>query len=186
MWRKVDPARWIPNRFFRFRDFPYSKFEIRDFKANSELKVCAGGWIAKISLGITGLREIVSGLRNWRTPMGTLRFVQNTYVLLSGSSPFSLLGISFNFFHLTGLQNSRLFFFLLKISFQDSKSRLKIFARRRPFFRSLARSSWPKRKLAECLNLMPDSSDPSRCVWNSRHETQTQGDPLKNENSLNK
>ena len=39
-------------------------FGIRDLKANSELKVCAGSGIPKITLGITGLYKIVSGLRN--------------------------------------------------------------------------------------------------------------------------
>ena len=39
-------------------------FDILDVKANSELTVCAGGGIPKITLGITGLYKIVSELRN--------------------------------------------------------------------------------------------------------------------------
>ena len=45
------------------RDFPYLKLGIRDFKAksgrDSGLKVCAGGGMPKITLGITGLLEIL-------------------------------------------------------------------------------------------------------------------------------
>ena len=44
-------------------DFPYFKFGIRDLKAKSGrvlgLKVCTGGWTPKITLGITGLHEIL-------------------------------------------------------------------------------------------------------------------------------
>ena len=52
-------------RFFgkRGRDFPDFKLSIRDFKENSArvsgLKVCTGGAMPKITIGITGLREIL-------------------------------------------------------------------------------------------------------------------------------
>ena len=43
------------------RDFPYLRLGIRDFKAksgrDSGLKVCAGGGMPKVTLGITGLPE---------------------------------------------------------------------------------------------------------------------------------
>ena len=45
------------------RDFPYLRLGIRDFKAksgrDSGLKVCAGGGMPKVTLGITGLPEIL-------------------------------------------------------------------------------------------------------------------------------
>ena len=45
------------------RDLPYLRLGIRDFKAKSGrvwgLKVCAGGGERKITLGITGLPEIL-------------------------------------------------------------------------------------------------------------------------------
>ena len=45
------------------RDFPSLKLGIRDIKAKSGrgsgLKVCAGGGMPKIALGITGLLEIL-------------------------------------------------------------------------------------------------------------------------------
>ena len=51
------------NRFFGIRDFPHLRFDIRDYKAKSErdlgLKVCAGGGMPKIILGITGLHEVL-------------------------------------------------------------------------------------------------------------------------------
>ena len=47
----------------RGRDFPDLKLGIRDFKENSArdsgLKVCLGGAMPKITVGITGLREIL-------------------------------------------------------------------------------------------------------------------------------
>ena len=50
-------------RFFGIRDFPSLKLGIRDFTAksgrDSGLKVCAGGGMPKIALGITGLLEIL-------------------------------------------------------------------------------------------------------------------------------
>ena len=53
----------LPNRFLGTCDFPYFKFEIRDLKAKSGrglgLKVCTGSWTPKITLGITGLHEIL-------------------------------------------------------------------------------------------------------------------------------
>ena len=45
------------------RDFPYLRLGIRDLKVksgrDSGLKVCAGGGVPKITLGITGLPEIL-------------------------------------------------------------------------------------------------------------------------------
>ena len=53
----------VSNKFFGMRDFPYLRLGIRDFKANSGrdsgLKVCAGGGMPKVTLGITGLPEIL-------------------------------------------------------------------------------------------------------------------------------
>ena len=47
--------------FVGMRDFSYLRLGIRDFKAktgrDSGLKVCAGGGMPKITLGITGLPE---------------------------------------------------------------------------------------------------------------------------------
>ena len=52
------------NSFFGIQDFPYLKLGIRDLKAKSRrdsgLKVCAGGGTPKLTLGITGLHEILS------------------------------------------------------------------------------------------------------------------------------
>ena len=49
-------------RFFGIWDFPYFKLGVRDLKAksgrDSGLKVCAGGGIPKITLGIEGSNEI--------------------------------------------------------------------------------------------------------------------------------
>ena len=51
------------NRFFEIRDFPYLKLGIRDFKVksgrDSGLKVYTRGGMPKITLGITGLHEIL-------------------------------------------------------------------------------------------------------------------------------
>jgi len=53
----------VPNRFFGIRDFRYLKPGIRDLKEKSgrvsRLKVCTGGGMPKITLGITGLHEIL-------------------------------------------------------------------------------------------------------------------------------
>ena len=53
----------VSNKFFGMRDFPYLRLGIRDFKARSGrdrgLKVCAGGGMPKVTLGITGLPEIL-------------------------------------------------------------------------------------------------------------------------------
>ena len=61
----------VTNRFFGIRDFPYLKLGIRDLKAksgrDSGLKVYARGGMPKITLGITGLHEIlgrITGLKN--------------------------------------------------------------------------------------------------------------------------
>ena len=60
MYREV---RDIYDIFFGIRDFPHLKLGIRDLKAKSErdlgLKVCAGGGMPKITLGITGLHEVL-------------------------------------------------------------------------------------------------------------------------------
>ena len=52
----------VSNKFFGMRDFPYLRLGIRDFKGKSErdsrFKVCAGGGMPKVTLGITGLPEI--------------------------------------------------------------------------------------------------------------------------------
>ena len=57
------PTTRVPNRFSWIRDFPSLKLGIRNFKAksgrDSGLKVCAGGGMPKIALGITGLLEIL-------------------------------------------------------------------------------------------------------------------------------
>ena len=49
----------VLNKFFGIWEFPYLKIE--DFKAkserDSELKVCAGGGLPKITRGITRLQE---------------------------------------------------------------------------------------------------------------------------------
>ena len=51
----------VLNKFCWIRDFPHLKLGIRDFKAKSErdlgLKVCAGGAMPKITLGITGVKN---------------------------------------------------------------------------------------------------------------------------------
>ena len=53
----------VLNKFCGIRDFPHLKLGIRDFKAKSErdlgLKVCAGGGMRKITLGITELHEVL-------------------------------------------------------------------------------------------------------------------------------
>ena len=54
----------VSNKFFGMRDFPYLRLGIRGFKAaksgrDSGLKVCAGGGMLKVTLGITGLPEIL-------------------------------------------------------------------------------------------------------------------------------
>ena len=55
----------VLNKFFGIWEFPYLKLGIRDFKAksgqDSGLKVCAGGGLPKITLGITGLDEDLGG-----------------------------------------------------------------------------------------------------------------------------
>ena len=60
--RWQEPLVRVPSSSFGSRDFPYLKLGIRDFKENSgarsRLKLCAGGRIPKITLGITGLHEI--------------------------------------------------------------------------------------------------------------------------------
>ena len=51
----------INSKFFGMRDFPYLRLGIREFKGKSgrdlRLKVCAGGGMPKVTLGITGLPE---------------------------------------------------------------------------------------------------------------------------------
>ena len=57
------PAPRVPNRFFGTWDLHYLKLGIRDLKEKSgrvsRLKVCTGGGMPKITLGITELHEIV-------------------------------------------------------------------------------------------------------------------------------
>ena len=57
------------------RDFPHLRLGIRVSKAKSELasglKVCGGGGMPKITLGIT--RNFGSGSRDLKTLLGTLR-----------------------------------------------------------------------------------------------------------------
>ena len=71
------PLLRVPNRFSGIRDFPYLKLGIRDLKAksgrDSALKVRAGGGIPKITLWDYRItRNFGSGLRDWRTLLGTL------------------------------------------------------------------------------------------------------------------
>ena len=58
-----DTIMRVSNKFFGMRDFPYLRLGIRDFKGKSGrdlgLKVCAGGGMPKVTLGITGLPEIL-------------------------------------------------------------------------------------------------------------------------------
>ena len=53
----------VPNRFLGTRDLPYLNLGIQDLKAKSGrvsgLKLCAGGGMPKLTLGITGLDEIL-------------------------------------------------------------------------------------------------------------------------------
>ena len=55
------PFKRVLSKFFGIRDFPYLKLGIWGFKAksgrDSGLKVCAGGRMPKIFLGITGMHE---------------------------------------------------------------------------------------------------------------------------------
>ena len=64
----------VSNKFFGMRDFPYLRLGIRDLKAksgrDSGLKVCAGGGMPKVTLGIA--RNFGSGLRDRKTLLGTL------------------------------------------------------------------------------------------------------------------
>ena len=57
----------VYNKFFGMRDFPYLRLAIRDFKAksgrDSGLKVCEGGGVPKITLGITGLKNPIGDPR---------------------------------------------------------------------------------------------------------------------------
>ena len=56
-----DSRKSVSNKFFGKRDFPYLRLGIRDFKGKSGrdlgLKVCTGGGMPKVTLGITGLPE---------------------------------------------------------------------------------------------------------------------------------
>ena len=68
------------------RDFPYLKLGIRDFTANSGrdsgLKVCAGGGMPKITLGITGLLEILGRDYGIEKPYWEPLYVQHHAALL--------------------------------------------------------------------------------------------------------
>ena len=54
----------VLNRFYGIRDFPYLKLGIRDLRAKSRrdsgLKVCGRVRMPEMTLGITGLDEILS------------------------------------------------------------------------------------------------------------------------------
>ena len=54
----------VLNRFYGIRDFPYLKLGIRDLRAKSRrdsgLKVCGRVRMPEMTLGITGLHEILS------------------------------------------------------------------------------------------------------------------------------
>ena len=54
----------VLNRFYEIRDFPYLKLGIRELRAKSRrdsgLKVCGRVRMPKMTLGITGLHEILS------------------------------------------------------------------------------------------------------------------------------
>ena len=122
-------------------------FEIRDVKANSELTVCAGGGIPKITLGITGLYKIVSELRNWN-PLSNLskthRYCCQALVHFHFSAFSSIFPLNWT------AKQSVVFF-----------SQNQFSTREEPFLWELSRS-WPTWKSAGCLGLMPDSSDPYR------------------------
>ena len=66
--------------FFGTRDFPYLKLGIRDYKSKSGrvwgLKVCLGGGMAKITLGITGLHEILGRDTGLKYPIGDRTFLK--------------------------------------------------------------------------------------------------------------
>ena len=68
------------------QDFPYLRLGIRDFKAksgrDSGLKVCAGGGMPKVTLGITGLPEILGRDYGIEKPY----WVPSTSYLVSSSS----------------------------------------------------------------------------------------------------
>ena len=75
----ILPITRVPNRFFGIRDFPYLKLGIRDFEANSRqdsgVKVCAT-YDARNNPQDYGVgRKFGSGLRDWRTLLGTLNYV---------------------------------------------------------------------------------------------------------------
>ena len=73
----------VPNTFLGIRDSPYLKLGIWGFKAksgrNSGLKVCAGGGVPKITLGITGLK-IPNGDPLLRLQLGTLEVDSNLHI----------------------------------------------------------------------------------------------------------
>ena len=144
----------VANRFFGIRDLRYSKLGIRDLKENSELKVCAGGGIPKITLGITGLENYVGivELKPHSNLSKTHRCCCRALVHFHFSAFSSIFSLNW-----TAKQSV----FFRKTIFQHANSRLQIFARCRPFLGPLSRS-WPTRKSAGCLSLMPDSSDPYR------------------------
>ena len=64
----------VPNRFLGTRDLPYLNLGIQDLKAKSGrvsgLKLCAGGGMPKITLGITGLYEILGRITGFKNPIG--------------------------------------------------------------------------------------------------------------------
>ena len=76
----------VSNKFFGMRDSPYLRLGIRDFKAksgrDSGLKVCAGGGMPKVTLGITGLPQILGGDYGIEKPY----WVPSTSYLVNSSS----------------------------------------------------------------------------------------------------
>ena len=72
----------VLNRFYEIRDFPYLKLGIRELRAKSRrdsgLKVCGRVRMPEMTLGIT--RNFKSGLRDWRTLLGTLQWGESGIV----------------------------------------------------------------------------------------------------------
>ena len=80
--------------FFGIRDFPHLKLGIRDLKAKSErdlgLKVCAGGGMPKITLGITGLHEVLGRDYGTENPIGDPLRMKACFLRVSITDPPSL------------------------------------------------------------------------------------------------
>ena len=80
----------VLNRFFGIRDFPHLKLGIWDFKAKPErdlgLKVFVGGGMPNITLGITGLHEVL-GLRVSITDPPSLAVSEKLHLISDLSYP---------------------------------------------------------------------------------------------------